>query len=161
MGHLGFSYVGLVFLLMLMVPNLVWTKHKPVDYNSQGENKVLLAFERVGQVCVTCTSLMFSNFNIHGWSIWNLWLIMSGLLMILYELWWVRYFKSKKNMKDFYSSLFAIPVSGATLPVAAFFLLVDIRKSNLANDFSCNFGNWPYRYSFAVPKRNFITLSLK
>ena len=121
MGHLGFSYVGLVFLLMLMVPNLIWTKHKPVDYNNQGENKVLLAFERVGQVCVTCTSLMFSNFNIHGWSIWNLWLIMSGLLMILYELWWVRYFKSKRSMKDFYSSLFAIPVSGATLPVAAFF----------------------------------------
>lgn len=25
----GFSYVGLLFLLMLMVPNLVWTKNKP------------------------------------------------------------------------------------------------------------------------------------
>ena len=123
MGHLGFSYVGLVFLLMLMVPNLIWTKYKPVDYENQGENKILLAFERVGQVCVTCTSLIFSDFNIHGWSIWNLWLIMAGLFMVLYELWWVRYFKSKRSMKDFYSSLFAIPVSGATLPIAAFFCL--------------------------------------
>ena len=28
----GFSYVGLVFLFMLMVPNMLWTKHKPKDY---------------------------------------------------------------------------------------------------------------------------------
>ena len=27
----GFSYVGLVFLIMLMVPNMLWTKHKPKD----------------------------------------------------------------------------------------------------------------------------------
>ena len=24
----GFSYVGLIFLVMLMVPNLIWTKHE-------------------------------------------------------------------------------------------------------------------------------------
>ena len=43
--------------------------------------------------------------------------------MILYEFWWMRYFRSKKSLKDFYSSFFGIPVAGATLPVAAFFLL--------------------------------------
>lgn len=123
MGHWGFSYVGFVFLLMLMVPNLIWASHKPVDYDNHGENKILLAFERVGQVCVTCTSLMFSDLNLHGWSIWNFWLIMASLLMVSYELWWVRYFKSEKSLKDFYSSFFAIPVAGATLPIAAFFCL--------------------------------------
>mgnify|MGYP000912400262 CR=1 FL=1 len=50
MGHFGFSYVGLIFLLMLTVPNLLWTRHQPVGYTAQNENKVLLAFERVGQV---------------------------------------------------------------------------------------------------------------
>ena len=25
-GHIGFSYVGFVFLLLLFVPNLIWTK---------------------------------------------------------------------------------------------------------------------------------------
>lgn len=123
MGHFGFSYVGLIFLLMLMVPNLIWAKHKPVNYNSQDESKALLVFERTGQICVTCTSLIFSDLNIHGWPIWNLWLIMASLFMILYEFWWVRYFKSKKSLKDFYSSLFGIPVAGATLPVVAFFCL--------------------------------------
>lgn len=31
-------------------------------------------------------------------------------------------FKSKRKLADFYSSLLGVPVAGATLPVAAFFL---------------------------------------
>ncbi len=29
MGHLGFSYVGLIFLAMLFVPNIIWAKNQP------------------------------------------------------------------------------------------------------------------------------------
>ena len=123
MGRLGFSYVGLIFLLLLTIPNLIWARHKPVNYDHQGESRVLLIFERAGQVCVTCTSLIFSDLNVHSWSIWNLWLIAACLFMVLYEFWWVRYFRSKKSLKDFYSSLFFIPVAGATLPIVAFFCL--------------------------------------
>ena len=43
--------------------------------------------------------------------------------MILYEIYWIRYFKSEKTMQDMYSSILGIPVAGATLPVIAFFLL--------------------------------------
>ena len=32
MGHFGFSYTGLIFLLMLTVPNLIWTKHQPIQH---------------------------------------------------------------------------------------------------------------------------------
>jgi hypothetical protein len=123
MGHFGFSYVGLTFLLLLTVPNLIWTKHQPAGYDPHGESKVLLGFERVGQVCVTCTVLIFLDFNPHGWSPWMLWLIAACALMLLYELWWIRYFRSKKGLADFYSSFLGVPVAGATLPVTAFFLL--------------------------------------
>jgi hypothetical protein len=123
MGHFGFSYVGFIFLLMLTIPNLIWTKHQPKGYNTQNQNKVLLGFEKVGQVCVTCTALAFSDFNIRDWSVWSLWLIAAIVLMILYEWWWIRYFKSPKTLKDFYSNLYGVPVAGATLPVFAFFLL--------------------------------------
>ena len=27
--HFGFSYIGLIFLLMLMLPNIIWSKNKP------------------------------------------------------------------------------------------------------------------------------------
>lgn len=123
MGHLGFSYVGLIFLLMLAIPNLIWTKNQPKEYNYQGENKILLAFERVGQICVTCTALIFSDFNINSWSYWSLWLIIAAILMIMYEFWWLRYFKSNRTLKDFYSSFCGVPVAGATLPVVAFLFL--------------------------------------
>lgn len=108
MGHLGFSYVGFIFLLMLTVPNLIWTKHKPNGYTDKNENRILLIFERVGQVCVTCTTIMFSDFNIHGWSAWSFWLIAAVVLMVMYECWWIRYFKSEKQLKDFYSSFLGL-----------------------------------------------------
>lgn len=41
-GHFGFSYMGLIFLLLLFIPNIIWTKNMPEGYSSDGENKVLL-----------------------------------------------------------------------------------------------------------------------
>jgi hypothetical protein len=119
--HLGFSYVGLVFLVMLFVPNLFWTKHKPRDYDkyAQRENRFLLALERIGEVAVSCLVLIFRDFNPHGWSPWLLWFGGALVLMVLYEAFWLRYFRSEKTMRDFYSSILGVPVAGATLPVLA------------------------------------------
>ena len=123
--HFGFSYVGLIFLVMLMVPNLLWTKNKPQNYDIYviNENKVLLAMERIGEVLVSCLTLIFSDFNPQGFTEWEIWLVFACMWMVLYEIYWVRYFRSKKTMQDFYSSLLGIPVAGATLPVLAFLLL--------------------------------------
>ena len=83
----------------------------------------MLALERAGQFIVTPVALVFSDFNYKGWNFWVVVLVASFLCMILYEIFWVRYFKSAKTMKDFYKGLFGIPVAGATLPVVSFFLL--------------------------------------
>ena len=123
--HFGFSYVGIIFLVMLMVPNIIWTKNQPKDYGKYAvkENKVLLGMERAGEVLVSCLALVFSDFNIKTWSAWSWWLIAAFALMVLYEIYWIRYFRSERTMKDFYSSILGIPVAGATLPVLAFLLL--------------------------------------
>ena len=123
--HFGFSYVGLIYLIMLMVPNIIWAKNKPQDYEkyAKNENRVLLALERAGEVLVTAIALIFRDFNLRRWTLWSLWLVASFALMILYELYWHRYFKSGKTMKDQYSSYAGFPVAGATLPVIAFCLL--------------------------------------
>lgn len=129
--NFGFSYVGLIFLFMLFIPNLFWTQHKPKDYDKyvKNENKMLCIFESVGQVLVTCIVLIFKDFNIKTGSPWIIWLILSFVFMVLYEIYWINYFKSEKTMKDFFSSLLGIPVAGATLPVIAFFLLAVYGKS--------------------------------
>lgn len=123
MGTFGFSYVGLIYLLMLFIPNIIWTKHKPIGYDFQGENKILLLFERFGQICVTCCVLIFSDFNIGALSLWSIWLAASFLLMLVYELYWLRYFRGEHTLLNFYRSIGGIPVPGASLPVAAFLLL--------------------------------------
>lgn len=123
--NFGFSYVGLIFLLMLIIPNIIWSKNKPENYENyvKNENKILLMFERTGEVSVTCVSLIFSDFNIYSLSFRLIFLIFAFVLMFFYEAYWVKYFKSEKKMKDFYKSFLGIPVAGATLPVIAFFCL--------------------------------------
>ena len=121
----GFSYIGLAYLVLLMIPNLLWTRRKPRGYErfAARENRMLLAFERFGEVLVSAAALVFADFNLRPWTAWSLWLVGSFLLMALYEAFWIRYFRSGRTMRDFYRDFAGIPVAGATLPVAAFFLL--------------------------------------
>ena len=123
LGHFGFSYVGLLFLVMLMVPNVIWTKNQPQGYSAENENRIFAILERIGEIIVTCCALVFADFNLRKWALWSLWLVVSLGLMIMYELWWIRYFRSERKLSDFYSSFLGVPLAGATLPVVAFFLM--------------------------------------
>lgn len=122
-GHFGFSYIGLTFLVLLFIPNIIWSRKKPQEYTSKKESKILLLFEKAGEVLTCCCSLVFSDFNIHKWTAWSWWLIAAFILMAMYELWWVRYFRSERKLADFYCDFLGIPLAGATLPVVAFFML--------------------------------------
>lgn len=123
--HFGFSYIGLLFLLMLMIPNLIWSRYKPKDYDKymKNENRILLLLERIGQVSVTCIALAFADFNVNTLSVRSLLLLLAFLSMLLYEAYWIRYFKSGRTMGDFYRSFLGIPLAGAVLPVTAFLIL--------------------------------------
>ena len=137
--NFGFCVSGLVFLLMLMIPNFLWTRNQPKGYSkfAKNENKILLTLERVGEVLVTTILVIFTDFNptfkIKCWSVlasprvyfWAL----AFILMILYECFWIRYFKSRKTMQDFYSSFAGFPVAGASLPVFAVLILAIYGKN--------------------------------
>jgi len=116
---------------MLMTPNLIWTKNLPEDYEKYvvNENRILLALERTGETLTSGLVLIFKDFNLRPWSCWSWFLVLSFALMVLYEIYWIRYFRSKKTMKDLYSSILGIPVAGATLPVLAFMLLAVYGKN--------------------------------
>lgn len=123
--HFGFSYIGLILLAGLFIPNAFWTKNKPCGYDEyvKNESKVLVVLERIGEALATALSLIFTDFNINSIRPWSIWLLTAIVLMLMYELYWIRYFKSAKTMKDFYTSFMGIPVAGATLPVLAFLCL--------------------------------------
>ena len=120
----GFSVVGVIFLLMLFVPNIRWAKNQPRGYEelASHENKTLLMFERIGQVLTTCSAVVFVCPR--GLSFpWLLLLVVAFSLMVLYEVAWVRYFKDGEKLDGMYQPLGPIPVPIASLPVAAFLLL--------------------------------------
>lgn len=133
-------------LAALFVPNLLWTKRKPQGYDRQAaqENRVLQGLERVGQVFVTALSLIFEDFNLRPWQPWNLWLLGAAALMLLYELYWVCYFRSPRTLEDFYSNFCGVPLAGATLPVAAFCLLAVYGKNPLIGRRCSSVGRRPY-----------------
>ncbi|MEE3417327.1 MAG: hypothetical protein VZR53_18515, partial [Prevotella sp.] len=130
--NFGFSYIGLIFIAMLLIPNIIWTKHKPEGYDeySKNENKVLLIFERIGEALVMTLLLIFKDCNIRPRSLWIGWLLLTFIFMTMYEMYWARYFKSKKRMEDMYSSFAGFPVAGASLPVFAA-LSLGIYASNI------------------------------
>ena len=130
----GFCITGVIFLLMLFIPNMIWgLKGKPQGYSDaiEADHKLLLTLERLGEAAVTAELLIFTEINpcikklpegIHfRWTI-IIWLT-SFVLMILYELYWIRYFKSQRRLQDFYTSYAGFPLAGATLPVIAALLL--------------------------------------
>ena len=120
------SWIGLIFLLGTIGPNLIWTRNKPEDYEKYvgRESNMLRALERTGETMVTCTALIFASGQpLLPLTLRSLWLAGAVALMVMYELFWLRYFRSSKTMADFYSSFLAVPVAGAVLPVAAFALL--------------------------------------
>ena len=130
----GFCITGFVFLLMLFIPNIYWgAKAKPEGYDetAKKENRILLLFERAGEVLVTTSLLIFPAINPYVRVItngvifdWKVILCITALiLMILYECYWIRYFKSARTIADMYSSFAGFPLAGATLPVIAVILL--------------------------------------
>lgn len=130
---LGFCATGFLFLLMLFVPNIIWArKAKPDGYDESArkENKLLLILERVGEVLVSTSLVIFTAINpkvmfLEGLHFeWKLIIWMTAfVLMVLYECYWIKYFRSSKTLKDFYMSFAGFPVAGATLPVIACLLL--------------------------------------
>ena len=120
----GFSIVGVVFLAMLFIPNIIWGKHQPPGYTelAKNENRVLLALERIGEVATSCAAVIFVCPQ--GFSLpWLLWLIIAFALMVLYEIAWMRYFNGGGELADMYRPLGPIPIPLASLPVVAIFLL--------------------------------------
>ena len=120
----GFSIVGVVFLAMLLVPNIRWARSQPRGYEeiSKRENKALLTIERIGQVLTTTAAIVFVCPQ--GFSFpWLLWLLAAFLLMLLYEIAWARYFNGGEKLDGMHQPLGPIPVPIASLHVAAAMLL--------------------------------------
>lgn len=62
-GHIGFSYIGLVFLLLLILPNILFAKRMPREYTSANESEVFTLPRAVGRSADECLSLAVFGFQ--------------------------------------------------------------------------------------------------
>ena len=121
----GVSIVGMVFLLMLFIPNIIWSKNLPDGYeeSAKHENKLLLTLERAGEGLVSTLVLTDRRTDRFSLSPRIGYLVLALVLMILYELYWRKYFLSAHKLSDMYSDYCGFPLAGASLPVFAVFLI--------------------------------------
>lgn len=121
----GISVVGIVFLLMLFIPNIIWSKNQPVGYekSAKHENKTLLTLERAGEGLVSTLVLIDRRLDKFSLSLRLGYIILALILMIMYELYWLNYFRSSRTLADMYSDYCGFPLAGASLPVFSVLLL--------------------------------------
>lgn len=82
MVHFGFSYIGVIWLILFLLPNLLRDKNKSKDTKS--ENKILKMIERIGIALCSVLCLLFSDFNIRPSTVWSIWLVASAVLMVIH-----------------------------------------------------------------------------
>ena len=68
-------------MTMIQIPNIMWARRKPEGYDPSGERKILLIFERTGQVLSTAAILLFSDTNPRKWEPWLIWFGLSTVMM--------------------------------------------------------------------------------
>jgi len=128
----GICVAGIIFLLMLFIPNILWIKRRPEGYDeyAKHENRFLGILEKTGEVGAVALLAAFRDFDpfiVTGKngtyiSCLNLELVLIFVLMILYEIYWIRYFKSGRRMSDFYRGICGIPLAGASIPCICLFI---------------------------------------
>ena len=121
----GISAIGIIFMLMLFIPNIIWSKNLPAGYEeaAKRENKLLLALERTGETLVTALVATDRRLDSFSLSPRTGYPVIALILMILYELYWIKYFRSSRTLSDMYSDYCGFHLAGASLPVFAVFLL--------------------------------------
>ncbi len=137
--RLGFSVTGLVYLIMFLIPKLIWEKKRRAGGQTAYEgNKVLTVLAQSGQVALTVALLVFKSADPYVKALpegiyfdWKmaLW-VMAFVLMILYEIYGLICINSRKKKRDLYSYFAGYPVAGVTMPAVAA-LLIGLYSMNL------------------------------
>ena len=120
----AFSPLGAAYLAMLLCPNLLWARAHTAtpDRAAPDENRLLLTLERVGQASTTIAVLFVPAGPSPGPT--RLACLGASLLaMVLYEVSWLRYFRTDRTDASLYRSLGPVPLPLAILPVVGLLLL--------------------------------------
>lgn len=129
---LGFSFTGMLCLVMFIIPKLLWEKKSRAEgFKINTRNKVLSVMAQFGQVAVIVVLLVFKSSDPYirlleegiyfDWKI-IIW-VTALVAMNLYLVRGIVCVCSKKKRRDLYSFFAGFPVAGALMPAISAFLL--------------------------------------
>lgn len=103
-----FNYYGLIILVILMIPNIVFSIIHPESFKNYYSNKIVIAFEQIGRF----GSFTFMIFNI-PYTYFNFWfnnalivyLIVNGLLLFIYLSGWILCWNKRLILKGYILSI--------------------------------------------------------
>ncbi len=117
---MGFSWVGLVIAVIMILPSIVFSKYfPPIDaIEIIDTNKVYTILERVGQIgCLTSLIISKEFFLLSNSNVW-FYLMIIGI--IIYLMLWIRYVIKGREIKYTLMPFLGIPIPLAVIPVCIF-----------------------------------------
>lgn len=126
---MGFSFMGTLIAITILVPNLLLIKFPPKNApdNSKDIKIIFTILERIGQVaCIFLLIISKRNFNNLSMNVYAL--LMSLCILIYYYL-WIRYLIKDQNYRLLWEPLIFIPIPMAVFPVCAFAFAALLGKS--------------------------------
>lgn len=107
-----FNYYGLVIMVILMIPNIIYAATHKNEFASSYNNKIVIIAEQISRYC--CFGLMIFNIPYTYFNFWFnhafiVYLSVNGCLCFLYLLFWILLWNKKGKLKAL--SLSIIPSS--------------------------------------------------
>lgn len=122
MDRFGFSWIGVVFLAVFFLPDMICTAKMQTAYSPESTTMRFAGMERLGIILVcaaaiTCAPLQPSTWNPRCWL-----LIGAAAIGVAYLIWWFRKVAKKRTEKNETFSG-GVPLPGALAATCAFLLL--------------------------------------
>lgn len=137
-----FNYYGLIFIAMIMIPNIIFAiKHKD-EFSNTYKNKAVEVMEQIGRYA--CFVLMIFNIPCTYFNFWfdyalMVYLTVNGILCVLYLMFWVICWNKNGKLKALLLSIIPSVIflfSGivlANIPLTVFAVLFGINHILLSH----------------------------
>ena len=127
-----FNYYGLVFVVIIMIPNIVFAIKCKDGFSSAYKNRAVIVLEQIGRYA--CLALMIFNIPYTYFDFWfdsalTVYLTVNGLLLLAYLIFWFVCWKQNGKLKALSLSILPSLIflfSGivlANIPLIAFAVL--------------------------------------
>ncbi|MCH5165801.1 MAG: hypothetical protein J1G01_05310 [Clostridiales bacterium] len=103
-----FNYYGLIAVVILLIPNIIAAICDKSAFSNKYNNKAMLMIEQIGRY--GCMAFMVFNIPYTYFNFWfnhalTVYLIINGLLLILYVFGWIVFRKKKNTIKALWLSI--------------------------------------------------------